>query len=67
MGSALIAVADGDADLAQRCVDDLERHLQMAQRGEEVDLDQLLQQINQRDRRDATRRVGRMRKADDSK
>ncbi len=42
------------------------RQLQMVRRGEEVDLDELLQQINERDRRDATRRIGRMRKADDA-
>jgi cytidylate kinase len=42
------------------------RQLQMVRRGEQVDLDKLLQQINERDTRDATRRVGQMRKAEDA-
>jgi len=42
------------------------RRLEMERRGEQVDLDDLLQQLIERDRRDATRRVGRMRKADDA-
>ena len=42
------------------------RQLEMERRGEQVDLDELLQQLDQRDRRDATRRFGRMQKADDA-
>ncbi len=42
------------------------RQREMARRGEDVDLDDLLRQLNERDQRDATRRVGRMHKADDA-
>ncbi|MAD79683.1 MAG: (d)CMP kinase [Pirellulaceae bacterium] len=42
------------------------RQLEMERRGEQVDLDELLQQLDERDRRDATRRFGRMQKADDA-
>lgn len=42
------------------------RQLEMGRRGEEVDFDELLQQLNERDQRDATRDVGRMHKADDA-
>ena len=42
------------------------RQLEMERRGERVDLDELLQQLSQRDQRDASRRVGRMQKADDA-
>jgi cytidylate kinase len=38
----------------------------MVRRGEHVDFDELLQQLNERDRRDSTRRIGRMHKADDA-
>jgi cytidylate kinase len=42
------------------------RQAEMNRRGEQVDLHDLLQQLSERDQRDATRRVGRMRKADDA-
>jgi len=42
------------------------RQLEMEGRGEQVDLDELLRQLNERDQRDATRRVGRMQKAKDA-
>lgn len=42
------------------------RQLEMQQRGEPVDLDELSQQLSQRDQRDATRRVGRLQKAADA-
>lgn len=42
------------------------RQLEMDDRGEPVDLDELLRQLNERDRQDANRPVGRLQKADDA-
>jgi cytidylate kinase len=42
------------------------RQREMVRRGEHVDFDELLQQLNERDRRDSTRRIGRMHKAYDA-
>lgn len=42
------------------------RQREMEARGEEVDFDELLRQLNERDQRDATRDVGRLRQADDA-
>ena len=42
------------------------RQLEMARRGEHVELEELLRQLNERDTRDANRPVGGMQKADDA-
>lgn len=42
------------------------RQLEMERRGEPVDLDELLQQLNERDQRDANRHIGRLQKAEDA-
>jgi len=42
------------------------RRLELRQRGEEVAVEEVLRQQNERDRRDSSREVGRLRKADDA-